>query len=87
MYVLKIVYVLIVLQCSGISEAKVWTLERRVFQKIMVGSGRREQEYNMRFLGSVPLLKGIHQIELAKISDFLKRVTPITKNSFVFKSS
>ncbi|XP_063620262.1 cGMP-dependent protein kinase 1-like [Cydia splendana] len=56
-----------------ITEAKVWTLERRVFQKIMVGSGRREQEYNMRFLASVPLLQGIHPIELAKISDFLKR--------------
>ncbi|KAJ2952804.1 hypothetical protein O0L34_g7163 [Tuta absoluta] len=56
-----------------ITEAKVWTLERRVFQKIMVRSGRQEQEDNVRFLSSVPLLLGIHPIELAKISDFLKR--------------
>ncbi|CAK1552103.1 unnamed protein product [Leptosia nina] len=56
-----------------ITEAKVWTLERRVFQKIMVRSGRQEQEDNMRFLSSVPLLQGIHPIELAKIADFLKR--------------
>ncbi|XP_049867696.1 cGMP-dependent protein kinase, isozyme 1-like [Pectinophora gossypiella] len=56
-----------------ITEAKVWTLERRVFQKIMVRSGRQEQEDNVRFLSSVPLLQGIHPIELAKISDFLKR--------------
>nr|XP_026495177.1 cGMP-dependent protein kinase, isozyme 1-like [Vanessa tameamea] len=56
-----------------ITEAKVWTLERRVFQKIMVCSGRREMEDNIRFLSSVPLLQGIHAIELAKIAEFLKR--------------
>ncbi|XP_068629325.1 cGMP-dependent protein kinase, isozyme 1-like [Battus philenor] len=56
-----------------ITEAKVWMLERRVFQKIMVRSGRQEQEDNIRFLASVPLLREIHPIELAKISDFLKR--------------
>ncbi|XP_041977300.1 cGMP-dependent protein kinase, isozyme 1-like isoform X2 [Aricia agestis] len=56
-----------------ITEAKVWTLERKVFQKIMVRSGRQEQEDNNRFLASVPLLKDIHPIELAKIADFLKR--------------
>ncbi|XP_052737778.1 cGMP-dependent protein kinase 1-like [Bicyclus anynana] len=56
-----------------ITEAKVWTLERRVFQKIMVRSGRQELEDNIRFLSSVPLLQGIHPIELTKIADFLKR--------------
>ncbi|XP_046965323.1 cGMP-dependent protein kinase, isozyme 1-like [Vanessa cardui] len=56
-----------------ITEAKVWTLERRVFQKIMVRSGRQEMEDNIRFLSSVPLLQGIHAIELAKIAEFLKR--------------
>lgn len=61
----------------GITEAKVWMLERRVFQKIMVRSGRQEQEDNIRFLASVPLLREIHPIELAKISDFLKRVRTI----------
>lgn len=56
-----------------ITEARVWTLERRVFQKIMVRSERQEQEDNIRFLSSVPLLQEIHPIELAQISDFLKR--------------
>ncbi|CAG4981280.1 unnamed protein product [Parnassius apollo] len=56
-----------------ITDAKVWTLERRVFQKIMVRSGRQENEDNIRFLASVPLLREIHPIELSKISDFLKR--------------
>lgn len=58
----------------GLTEAKVWMLERRVFQKIMVRSGRQEQEDNLRFLSSVPLLQGIHPIELGKISEFLRRV-------------
>ncbi|CAH0701862.1 unnamed protein product [Spodoptera exigua] len=56
-----------------ITEAKVWMLERRVFQKIMVRSGRQEQEDNIRFLSSVPLLQGIHPLELGKMSEFLKR--------------
>lgn len=60
---------------TGITEARVWILERRVFQKIMVRSGRQEQEDNIRFLKSVPLLQGIDEIELAHISDFLKRVS------------
>lgn len=60
-----------------------WTLERRVFQKIMVRSERQEQEDNIRFLSSVPLLQEIHHIELAQISDFLKRVS--FKENIVFK--
>lgn len=52
-------------------------LERRVFQKIMMRSGQQEQKDNLRFLESVPLLQGIHPIELVKISDFLKRVREI----------
>ncbi|KAJ8725588.1 hypothetical protein PYW08_003771 [Mythimna loreyi] len=56
-----------------ITEAQVWMLERRVFQKIMVRSLQQEQDDNMRFLASVPLLQGIHPIELEKISEFLKR--------------
>lgn len=59
---------------KGITEARVWTLERRVFQKIMVTSGRQEHENNMRFLSSVPLLKDIDPIGLAELSEFLKRV-------------
>lgn len=51
-----------------------WTLERRVFLKIMVRGERQEQEDNVRFLSFVPLLQGIDPIELAKISGFLKRV-------------
>lgn len=56
-----------------ITESKVWILERRVFQKIMVGSGRQEYQDNLNFLSSVPLLKGIHQIDLGKMSELLKR--------------
>lgn len=60
----------------GITEARLWTLERRVFQKIMVTSGRQEHEDNMRFLSSVPLLhdKYIGTQALAEIAQLLKRV-------------
>ncbi|XP_077292694.1 cGMP-dependent protein kinase, isozyme 1-like isoform X2 [Arctopsyche grandis] len=55
------------------SNARVWVLDRKVFQKIMVRSGKQEQEDNVRFLSSVPLLKDIHGSNLVKVSDFLKR--------------
>ncbi|KAM3963401.1 cGMP-dependent protein kinase, isozyme 1-like [Aphomia sociella] len=56
-----------------ITQAKVWTLERRVFQKIMIRSGRQELDDNIRFLASVPFLKAVKQPELVKISECLKR--------------
>lgn len=56
-----------------ITEAQVWTLERRIFQKIMVRSGRQEQDDNIRFLSCVPFLQGIQHAELIKISECLKR--------------
>ncbi|XP_059054335.1 cGMP-dependent protein kinase, isozyme 1-like isoform X2 [Achroia grisella] len=56
-----------------ITQAQVWTLERRIFQKIMVRSGRQEQDDNIRFLSSVPFLQGIQNEELVKISECLKR--------------
>lgn len=41
----------------------------------MVRSGKQEQEDNLRFLSSVPILKGIHVADLIKMTDFLKRVS------------
>ncbi|KAM3963402.1 cGMP-dependent protein kinase, isozyme 1-like [Aphomia sociella] len=55
------------------TQAKVWTLERRVFQKIMIRSGQQELDDNLRFLASVPFLKSVKQPELVKISECLKR--------------
>ncbi|XP_058124601.1 cGMP-dependent protein kinase 1 [Anopheles ziemanni] len=53
--------------------AKVWLLERKVFQKIMMKSGRREREENVKFLSTVSVLKDLEIEKLHKISDLLKR--------------
>ncbi|XP_055548117.1 cGMP-dependent protein kinase 1 [Wyeomyia smithii] len=55
------------------TEAKVWMLERRVFQKIMMKSGRKEREENVKFLSTVSILKDLEIEKLHKISDLLKR--------------
>uniref|UniRef100_A0A182K172 cGMP-dependent protein kinase n=1 Tax=Anopheles christyi TaxID=43041 RepID=A0A182K172_9DIPT len=53
--------------------ARVWLLERKVFQKIMMKSGRKEREENVRFLSTVSVLKDLETEKLHKISDLLKR--------------
>ncbi|XP_055599697.1 cGMP-dependent protein kinase 1 [Uranotaenia lowii] len=53
--------------------AKVWMLERKVFQKIMMKSGRKEREENVKFLSTVSILKDLEIEKLYKISDLLKR--------------
>ncbi|XP_065088354.1 cGMP-dependent protein kinase 1 [Ochlerotatus camptorhynchus] len=55
------------------TEAKVWMLERKVFQKIMMKSGRKEREENVKFLSTVSILKDLEIQKLLKISDLLKR--------------
>ncbi|XP_053672281.1 cGMP-dependent protein kinase 1 [Anopheles nili] len=55
------------------SGARVWLLERKVFQKIMMKSGRKEREENVRFLSTVSVLKDLEIEKLHKISDLLKR--------------
>lgn len=55
------------------TEAKVWMLERKIFQKIMMKSGRREREENVKFLSTVSILKDLQIEKLHKISDLLKR--------------
>ncbi|XP_058450023.1 cGMP-dependent protein kinase 1 [Malaya genurostris] len=55
------------------TEAKVWMLERKVFQKIMMKSGRKEREENVKFLSTVSILKDLEIEKLHKISDLLKR--------------
>lgn len=58
---------------SALTNCKVFSLERKVFQKIMMSCGRREREENVKFLSSVSLLKDLPLVVLNKISDLLKR--------------
>ncbi|XP_023159442.1 cGMP-dependent protein kinase, isozyme 1 [Ceratitis capitata] len=53
-------------------DARVWVLDRRVFQQIMMRTGMQRIENSVNFLKSVPLLKNLSMEVLAKIADVLE---------------
>ncbi|KAH8279576.1 hypothetical protein KR018_002159, partial [Drosophila ironensis] len=53
-------------------EARVWVLDRRVFQQIMMCTGLQRIENSVNFLKSVPLLRNLSEELLAKIADVLE---------------
>lgn len=55
------------------TDAFVWALDRRIFQKIMMKTGSQELEQNIKFLKSVKTLKDCSEDVLHKLSDLLKR--------------
>lgn len=55
-----------------LSEARVWVLDRRVFQQIMMRTGLQRIENSVNFLKSVPLLRNLSDELLAKIADVLE---------------
>lgn len=55
------------------TDAFVWALDRKIFQKIMMKTGSQEREQNIKFLSSVKVLKGMSEDTLLKICDLLKR--------------
>lgn len=60
-----------------LSDSKVWVLDRRVFQQIMMRTGMQRIEENISFLRSVPLLQDLSNNLLAKIADVLEVVSII----------
>lgn len=56
------------------TKAKVWALERRTFQKIVMNTVNQEREQNIKFLKSVSVLNDLSMDVLHKIVDLLKRV-------------
>lgn len=58
-----------------LSDARVWVLDRRVFQQIMMRTGIQRIENSVNFLKSVPLLKNLSMEVLAKIADVLEVVS------------
>lgn len=56
-------------------ESKVWVLDRKVFQQIMVKTGLQRLQDNIKFLRSVPLLQNLSNEVLAKIADVLEVVS------------
>lgn len=61
-----------------VSDSKVWVLDRRVFQQIMMRTGLQRLEDNIYFLRSVPLLHNLSNDVLAKIADVLEVVSLFT---------
>lgn len=55
-------------------DSKVWVLDRKVFQQIMVRTGLQRLQDNISFLRSVPLLQNLSSEVLAKIADVLEVV-------------
>ncbi|KAF5297410.1 hypothetical protein FQR65_LT01341 [Abscondita terminalis] len=54
------------------TDARVWVLDRKVFQLIMVRTGLQRLQDNINFLRSVPLLENLSNDVLAKIADVLE---------------
>ncbi|XP_046393783.1 cGMP-dependent protein kinase, isozyme 1 isoform X2 [Ischnura elegans] len=55
-----------------LSDAKVWVLDRRVFQRIMMRTGLQRMEDSVQFLHSVPLFQKLADEILAKVADALE---------------
>ncbi|XP_044736572.1 cGMP-dependent protein kinase, isozyme 1-like [Chrysoperla carnea] len=55
-----------------LTPAKVWVLDRLVFQKIIHRTVVEEQDANIKFLKSCPLFEKLHKANVAKIADLLK---------------
>lgn len=60
--------------CTVVRDSKVWVLDRRVFQRIMMRTGLQRLEDNVNFLRSVPLFRNLPSDVLARISDVLEVV-------------
>lgn len=59
----------------AVTNGKVWMLDRKVFQQIMMRTGLQRLEDNINFLNSVPLLQNLNADVLSKIADVLEVVS------------
>lgn len=57
---------------KALESAKLWIIDRRVFQTIMMRTGMMRQAEHIAFLKSVPLLKNLSDQEFAKLGDVLE---------------
>lgn len=57
---------------KAINNAKLWIIDRSVFQMIMMRTGMTRQAEHVAFLKSVPLLKNLSDQEFSKLGDVLE---------------
>ena len=60
---------------TAVTGAKVWVLDRRVFQHVMKKTGMQRIDDNVNFLRSVPLLENLSSDHMSKIADMLEVVS------------
>lgn len=65
---------LFILFTAAKPNSRVWVLDRRAFQQIMMRTGLQRIEENVKFLKSVPLLQNLDNSVLSKIADVLELV-------------
>lgn len=63
--------------------AKVWALDRRVFQQVMKKTGLQRIDDNVKFLRSVPLLERLTTDHMSKIADALEVVRIAIDPSYI----
>ena len=68
----------------ALSPGEVWTLDRGVFQQIMMQTGMKKIEEKLNFLKSVPIFSKMSNDILLRLSDALEVVSTISleKNCF-----
>lgn len=71
----------------ALCNARVWVLDRQVFQQVMMRTGIQKIEENVRFLKSVPLMQTLSWDLLAKIADVLEVVSIISSDIFLFAAN
>lgn len=57
---------------KAVRAARIWVLERSIFQFIMMKTGLEKMEGRVKFLSSVPLLKNLDDGQLERIADVLE---------------
>ncbi|XP_071829351.1 cGMP-dependent protein kinase 1-like isoform X5 [Apostichopus japonicus] len=66
------------------SDAKLWAIDRHVFQQIMMKTGIERQKEHLKFLKSVHILKNLPSIDLVKLATSLE-VDYFTEGEFIIR--
>ncbi|KAM7533798.1 hypothetical protein Aperf_G00000117396 [Anoplocephala perfoliata] len=57
---------------KAVKAARIWVLERSIFQYIMMKTGMEKMKERVKFLSSVPLLRNLDEGQLQRIADVLE---------------
>ncbi|VDL99036.1 unnamed protein product [Schistocephalus solidus] len=69
-----IIIIIISADYRALTNAKFWTLDRQVYQQIMMSSSLHQHKENLKFLQSVPVFRKLSQHKLHKLADVLEQL-------------